>query len=99
VSLLPLLREQGTIERDHVCVVGSSAERAIRTPAWYLRTAGRPELFAKPDDRWEANDVADRCGEVAECLEDAAEQYRQAVAAGNTADLPPLSDVLREGLE
>jgi len=98
-SLLPLLREQGTIERDHVCSIGDAGQRAIRTPAWYLRQEGRPELFAKPDDRWEANDVAARCGEVVECLEEAAEQYRQAVAAGSTADLSPLADVLREGLE
>lgn len=55
---------------------GEDGELAIRTAAWMLR---RPptaadgisppiELYAKPDDRWEANEIADRCPEVAERL-------------------------------
>jgi len=98
-SLVPLVREQGGLARDRVCLVGERGQRAIRTPAWYLRKAAEAELFAKPDDRWEVNDVADRCMEVVECLEDAIEQYAQAVQSGSTAELPPLDDVLREGLE
>ena len=36
-------------------------------PDWfvYQKTTG-DELYVKPDDRWEANDVADRCGHVLE---------------------------------
>ncbi len=58
-----------------------------------------PELFVKPDDRWEVNNVAVRCLEVVECLEDAASQYAQAIRAGVAAEVPPLSRVLLEGLE
>lgn len=50
---------------------GDSGERAIRTPAWFLRQTGTGEqlqLFVKPDDRWEANDVATRCPQVVEKL-------------------------------
>lgn len=44
---------------------------AVRTPAWFLTesmTAGEPraELYVKPDDRWESNEVARRCPEVVE---------------------------------
>jgi arylsulfatase A-like enzyme len=45
----------------------------LRTPAWFARFASLPdepgapsdgELYLKPDDMWEVNDVSDRCGEV-----------------------------------
>ena len=79
--------------------LGSGPERAIRTPAWYLRAASEPELFAKPDDRWEVNNVTSRCREVVECLQDALVQYELALPAARVAELPPLSDVLLNGLE
>jgi hypothetical protein len=49
----------------------SADERAIRTPAWHLRmqaSGERMQLFAKCSDRWEANEVSDRCGDIAESL-------------------------------
>jgi len=102
-SLLPIVREETAVLRDRVCLAGAAddgLEGAIRTPAWYLRRGQgpRPELFAKPDDRWEANDVARRCPEVVECLEDALEQYRAALCSGTATDLPPLAEVLLSGL-
>lgn len=97
-SLLPMVREDRPAMRDRLCLRGSAIERAIRTPAWFLRAASRPELFAKPDDRWEVNDVAIRCQEVIECLLDAAAQYEQTIPTGRVADLPPLSEVLLSGL-
>lgn len=57
-----------------IVATGEDGERAARTHAWMLRqtgvvTASTPsELYVKPDDRWEANEVADRCGDVAERL-------------------------------
>jgi arylsulfatase A-like enzyme len=98
-SLLPIIREEAVTLRDRVCLLGDGVEQAIRTPAWHLRCGAGPELFAKPDDRWEANDVARRCPEVVECLEVALEQYRAALRSGTTADLPPLGEVLLSGLE
>ena len=54
----------------------SATERAIRTPAWHARydlnTHEVIGIFAKPDDRWEANDISDRCGQAGELLADLA---------------------------
>ncbi len=98
-SLMPILRRQVATHRDRLCVSGREGERAIRTPAWYLRAGTQGELFAKPDDRWEVNDVSDRCQEVVECLRDALVQYETALHCGEIGDLPPLSEVLVNGLE
>ncbi|MBA4019620.1 MAG: hypothetical protein C0483_20845 [Pirellula sp.] len=53
------------------------------------------ELFAKPDDAWEANDVADRCGEVVESLRQTAVDWQAAVIAGTAAE--PLHDGIATG--
>lgn len=70
---------------DDVAYAAGTNQRAIRTRAWFLRQAWhdgawQSELFAKPDDRWEANEVASRCGDVVELL--AAELERQSEASG-----------------
>jgi hypothetical protein len=98
-SLLPLVRQQPFAPRDRLCIRGAATEIAIRTPAWYLRFVEEPELYAKPDDRWEVNNVAQRCPEIVEGLREAASQFTAARSAGSVANLPPLSDVLSFGLE
>jgi arylsulfatase A-like enzyme len=98
-SLMPIVRQEVATRRDRLCIAGRHGERAIRTPAWYLRLAAEPELFAKPDDRWEVNNVADRCREIVECLRDALAQYEQTLHCGQVTDLPPLSEVLLTGFE
>ncbi len=97
-SLMPLVREEQVPSRERLVLAGRGQERAIRTPAWYLRKAEPPELYAKPDDLWEVNNVAIRCQEVVDRLLDAADQFEQAIYSGTLADLPPLDDVLVEGL-
>lgn len=98
-SLLPIVR--GEQERLHECVViaGTASERAIRTPAWYLRRAERAELYLKPDDRWEANDVANRCGEIVEQLDEAMTNISHAIQDPHAAPSPQISDILISGLE
>ena len=91
-------RRAGPTTRDRLVIAGAGQERAIRTPAWYLRKTESPELYVKPDDFWEVNDVAVRCQEVVECLLDAADRFEQTIYGGSVADLPALSDVLVEGL-
>ncbi len=102
-SLLPSLRQESCGERDRLCVRGPGGQRAIRTPAWYLRVAEEPELFVKPDDRWEVNNVTMRCREVSEHLLEALSQCQQAWGqpnpAGGCIRIPPLSNVLLHGLE
>jgi arylsulfatase A-like enzyme len=62
--------------RQYVVARGKHEERAVRTAAWMLRQAPLApsggddappavELYAKPDDRWEANEVASRAPEIA----------------------------------
>lgn len=82
-SLLPLVRGERDAVRDRACIV-AGRERGLRTAGWYLRWRQPPEddssaaaaadssvdcqLFAKPDDRWEVNDVADRLPYLVEPL-------------------------------
>jgi arylsulfatase A-like enzyme len=100
-SLLPIIRQEaaGGVLRDRLGIAGPGAQRAICTPAWYLRNTTDAELFVKPDDRWDVNNVAVRCQDVVECLLIAMEQYEQAVRTGTVAELPPLNEVLLSGLD
>lgn len=102
-SLLPLVRDEVFTLRDRIALIGPPGERALRTPAWYLRlpvaddeSAEHPpaELYAKPDDRWEVNDVAGRCPETVSSLEAACDDLHQRIASGELNALPPLDDVL-----
>ncbi len=100
-SLLPLLREQcpAPAWRDRLAIVGRDTERALRTPAWYLRAHEKAELYVKPDDRWEVNDVVARCQDVVDSLLGILEQFVETVGSGRPADFAPLEPVLLEGLE
>lgn len=99
-SLLPLVREEAAPPRDRILLVNSAGERGLRTPAWYLRlpagdsSSSPAELYSKPDDRWEVNDVAGRLPDIVEALTAAADEYVAAVQSGRTADLPPLDESL-----
>ncbi|HQU45643.1 MAG TPA: sulfatase-like hydrolase/transferase [Pirellulales bacterium] len=101
-SLMPLVREELFALRDRICLVGRDGERGFRTPAWYLRTpAGRTpgdqplaKLYAKPDDRWEQNDVADRCPDVVAALAAAQNELAAGLAAGTWPERSPLDDSL-----
>jgi len=79
-SLLPLARGEAESVRPHAVTafeLGPAAVRAIRTDEWaYLLPVRVPEgetrepqLFAKPDDRWEVNDLRARNVERADELE------------------------------
>jgi arylsulfatase A-like enzyme len=103
-SLLPGIRGEADAVRDRACVV-SGSQRAIRTLGWYARfpsaetadLAASAELFVKPDDRWELNDVASRCPEVAQAMQQAADDYERACRAelrGEPAELGELPEVL-----
>jgi hypothetical protein len=100
LSWLPIIaQEEAAPRHDRLCMAGLNNERAIRTPAWFLRAAGEGELYVKPDDRWEVNNVSNRCLEIVESLQQARVQYEQTLHSGQIADLPPLEEVLLSGLE
>jgi arylsulfatase A-like enzyme len=101
-SLLPLVRGQATAVRDRAGVVSATSERALRTPAWYARfaTGDTAELFVKPDDRWEINDVSRRCPEVTEAMRDACNQLEHSSVVVGASEAPAeLDDILVQGLE
>ena len=51
-------------------------DKVIVTPDWFMyRKPAGDELYVKPDDRWEANDVADRCSHILEQIGDAVGLY------------------------
>ncbi len=103
-SWLPLLRGEQQSIRDRVCMLGGDGgEQAIRTPAWHLIVSDKPEiarrLYAKPDDRWEANEVSDRCVDIADGLLAALAEFKRACDREKPWDMTPLADVLMRGLE
>ncbi|MGL4942201.1 MAG: sulfatase-like hydrolase/transferase [Thermoguttaceae bacterium] len=54
--------------RSRVAIASGEVE-AIVTDDWFLRIEdATTQLFAKPADRWEVNNVADRCADVVEML-------------------------------
>lgn len=93
-SLLSAIRGEPLIARE--LAYASGVGRLLRTPAWLLREVWVDEelhrkLFAKPDDRWEVNEVASHCGEIAEQLAAAGDRFRDAAAGGNLASVAPLA--------
>ena len=57
------------------------------------------ELFTKPDDWFDFNEVGNRCGEVAERMEQALGEFERASRSEEPAELPPLPTELEQGLE
>lgn len=102
--LLDLAEGREQSRREVACAM-SDNQRAIRTPAWFLReSAGdassgltpRWELFAKPDDRWEVNEVARRCADIPPMMVELMDAFEAAVGSGQLANLPPIAEVLRD---
>jgi len=90
-SLLEVVSGDRELLRDRALLI-SGHDRAIRTPGWYLRRpdSGPAELYSKPSDRWEVNEVAKLLPEVTAGLQDALTELEQA----GEATLPPLPDLL-----
>ncbi len=93
-SLLPLIREEKQAVRQLLCLEGFSGERALRTPAWFFRLVDPPELFVKPYDFWDFNNVAVRCQEIVERLTELAEQAHRQMEAGTWDKNLPLDESL-----
>jgi arylsulfatase A-like enzyme len=76
-------------------------QRALRVPAWFLRhdAAGKSLLYVKPDDRWECNEIADRCQDVAVQLSDVLHAFEDAARDDDRQCLVPLAEVLCDRLE
>jgi arylsulfatase A-like enzyme len=88
-SLLDIIRGKSDFTGDRIRFF-SLHDRAIRTPAWYLRQpeTGPAELYAKPGDRWEVNEVAKLLPEIVSGLQAALAQSDPA------SDANPLPEAL-----
>jgi arylsulfatase A-like enzyme len=110
-SLLPLVEGSPTAWRDHTVSISAGGLRAIRSPSWCLQenpgdvgtVAGndtnqspRRQLFLRPDDYHEINDVSDLRGEVVDGLVEAIRQFERACQQNEPLDRPLLDRVLRE---
>ena len=98
-----MIRGERTKLRDYACLGMDVEEFAIRTHNWHLilplefdpeepRTV---ELYRKPEDRWEQNDVAEQHAEVAEHLELVLRRFAEAIPRDGLEELPPLRDIAR----
>jgi arylsulfatase A-like enzyme len=101
-SLMPLLRGQCEPVRAYACAglrVGDVVEDVLRTPAWgfLLPAAPRPpQLYVKPDDRWEVNNVVQHHLELAEHLERTLRGFVEATNRPGPLQPPELRDVEAE---
>jgi arylsulfatase A-like enzyme len=100
-SLWPLLRGTAAKVRDYACsglYVGKSVEWALRSPDWAfllpLHEATRTaQLYAKPDDRWELNNVLQHHPALAERLEAVLRGFVAATRHAGSLRPPELLDV------
>jgi arylsulfatase A-like enzyme len=101
-SALPLVQPTNFPWRDALLSTSETGERAIRTPGWSLRCDERAlsgELFVRPDDRWEANDVSALRREVVEGLIVAVEDASARIRGGAAMPEEPLAEELRRSVD
>jgi arylsulfatase A-like enzyme len=104
-DLLPLIRGEQTKVRDYACMGMDVEEFAIRTHHWHFilpieTDPDEPrstELYRKPEDRWDQNEVAAEHRDIADGLELALRRFVEAVGRDALDELPPLRDTVRFG--
>ncbi len=100
-DLLPLIRSERTKIRDYACMGMDGEELAIRTHYWHLTVPlvvdpeepRNPELYRKPEDRWEQNDVIEQHREVAEHLELVLRRFAERIDLDELGDPPKLREI------
>jgi hypothetical protein len=102
-------RDDSEPRRKLAIARSSTGETALATPAWFVRAPAPPvpdaetdarklELYVKPDDRFEANEVSDRCHEIVEEYREAVQALESALEQGVIPEIT-LSDSLVEDAE
>lgn len=107
-SLLPLLRGDVEQLRPYACAgleVDGAVEWGLRTPEWWfllpvwLEPGDRPraaQLYVKPDDRWEQNNVLQHYLELTEHLEQTLRGFAEATRQPGPLRPPELRDIEAE---
>jgi arylsulfatase A-like enzyme len=103
-SLLALARGTAEKVRDYACSgqrVGEAVEWALRSPGWafLLPPGGAAQLYVKPDDRWELNDVVQHHPELAEHVEAVLRGFVEATRRPGPLQPPALRDVEAEAAQ
>lgn len=109
-NLLPSITGQAAANEPapHQRAVAAREEFAVlHTPLWCWQAelpgsiveegaAAEPEgkLFVKPDDRWEVNEVASRCPDIARRMHAELARFAELADAGRLDELPPLPEEL-----
>jgi len=102
-SLLPLARGEAAEVRAYTCAgLGAGAgQYLLRTPNWSLHLseqaapeapARSPQLYVKPDDRWEVNDVLQHHQELAQRLEQTLRAFVSATRQPGPLQAPQLAE-------
>ncbi len=100
-----MIRGEQTKVRDYACLGMDVAEFAIRTHLWHLIVPVEhdpdeprsPELFRKPEDRWDQNNVIEQHTEVADHLELTLRRFVEVIGRDGLDELPFLRDIARFG--
>jgi arylsulfatase A-like enzyme len=104
-SLWPLLEGKAEQVRPYVCTgwrVGQAVAWALRTPQWGFilpldsgpqGSSTGPQLFVKPDDRWEVNNVLQHHLDLAEHLEQTLRAFVEAAHRPGPLQAPELRDI------
>jgi len=94
-SLLPLVDGEDPDWRQ-VSQANDTSQIALRTPAWFYRHSSTDDeqLFLKPDDRWEVNEISALRPDVIEQMQTLNEQYQAAADQGTLDSLSPIPDGL-----
>lgn len=88
LSVLALRSRECSAHRHVVFVRDDEGQQVVRTPAWMLRqklaegsSSPITQLYTKPDDRWEINDVASRCPLVMDGMQAVLAEYQRRLAS------------------
>lgn len=101
ISISPSEPERDGQARQLAATTNHNDEIVLRTPAWMLRVSpsepaedAQPELFTKPDDRWETNDVAGLCPEIVEQLTTEIADFQQCCQQEKSLPIVPQDEEL-----
>jgi arylsulfatase A-like enzyme len=96
-NALPLVTHSRPAWRAELVAKSEPGDQVVRTADWCLRLDARSstggELYVRPDDRWEANDVAKLCPDVVESL---ANTMNEALNQISGSDPRPRGDEVRD---
>ena len=83
---------------SNVLLTTSGDATAVRTRRWLMieSQGDRRELFAKPDDVWEANEIADLCPHETTAMNELKSHVLELLQSGCSTDEITVPDLLRE---